>query len=137
MKIRVSNNGLCLFNLFIIIIIKYIPTHEPTMQNVPNQIEYGTFNIPLNRNDTVEAPEAKIIMYIPDAVATEGGTPRLINKGLNIIPPPSPKAPDIHPPRRENNTSLTKFSLVNSISFSFPCPYFDFKFYSFYIYLNE
>ncbi len=91
----------------------------------------------MNRNDTVEAPEAKIIIYIPEAVATEGGTPRLINKGLNIIPPPSPKAPEIHPPRSENNTSFNKFYFVNSISFSLPWPYFDFKFCSYFIYLNE
>jgi hypothetical protein len=62
--------------------------------------------MPLKRNETVEAPDANIIMYMPDAVATFGGTPRLISKGLNIIPPPSPRAPDIHPPSKENTISL-------------------------------
>jgi|APSaa5957512535_1039671.scaffolds.fasta_scaffold55326_2 hypothetical protein len=37
-------------------------------------------------------------MYIPVAEETFGGTPRLINSGLKITPPPSPRAPATHPP---------------------------------------
>ncbi len=75
--------------------------------------------MPLKMYETVEAPDANIIMYIPDAVATFGGTPRLISKGLNIIPPPNPRAPEIHPPSIENMISFANVLLVNSISFLF------------------
>lgn len=45
-------------------------------------------------------------MYIPVAEATEGKIPRLNNRGLNMAPPPSPRAPDINPPRNANVTNL-------------------------------
>jgi len=35
------------------------------------------------------------------AAETEGGTPISISKGLKILPPPRPKAPDIIPPKNE------------------------------------
>jgi hypothetical protein len=70
------------------------------------------------------APDANIIIYIPDDVATFGGTPMLINKGLNIIPPPNPIAPDIHPPIRENIINFIKFYLFKfTSSFIIPEPY--------------
>ncbi len=47
-------------------------------------------------------------MYIPVADATEGNIPRLNNNGLKMAPPPSPKAPDINPPRNANVTNLNK-----------------------------
>jgi len=39
-------------------------------------------------------------MYIPVDVETEGGTPREIINGLNIEPPPRPRAPPTHPPTK-------------------------------------
>jgi len=38
-----------------------------------------------------------VIMYIPVAEDTLGGTPRPINNGLNITPPPNPSAPATQP----------------------------------------
>ena len=105
--------GLYLFNLFINLIIKYMPPHEPTMQNIPNHIAYGTFIIPFIKYEAVVAPVAKIIMYIPELVATFGGTPKLISKGLKIKPPPNPRAPEIHPPNNENINIFVKFSLFS------------------------
>ena len=49
-----------------------------------------------------------MIIYIPVDDETEGGTPILRSIGLKIAPPPSPKAPDTHPPMNPNITSLTK-----------------------------
>jgi hypothetical protein len=136
-KIRARSNGLYLLRYFISLSMKYIPMHEPIMQNVPSQSEYEIFSSPLNRYETVVAPDANIIMYMPDDVATFGGTPRLISKGLNIIPPPNPKAPDIHPPIKENTISFTKVSFVNSISFLFPLLNLAFNFYSYFICIKE
>ena len=39
----------------------------------------------------------KVIIYIPVAEDTLGGTPRLMSNGLKITPPPSPRAPATHP----------------------------------------
>ena len=91
----------------------------------------------LKMYETVEAPDENIIMYMLDAVATFGGKPRLISKGLKIIPPPSPKAPDIHPPSKENTISFANVSFVNSISFSFTSLNFAFNFCSCFISFKE
>ena len=48
-------------------------------------------------------------MYIPVADDTEGGTPILNNTGLKIAPPPSPRAPETHPPRNPSTVSLVTF----------------------------
>lgn len=45
-------------------------------------------------------------MYIPVEEATFGGHPRLRSKGLKIEPPPSPRAPETHPPKKEKIISL-------------------------------
>ena len=42
-------------------------------------------------------------MYIPVAVETEGGTPRLIISGLKMEPPPKPRAPPTQPPTKAKN----------------------------------
>jgi hypothetical protein len=55
---------------------------------------------------TLEAVVENIIMYIPVADDTAGGTPILKSSGLNIAPPPSPRAPETHPPRNAKITSL-------------------------------
>lgn len=41
-----------------------------------------------------------MIMYMPVEVDTVGGTPSSIIKGLKTLPPPSPKAPEIKPPKK-------------------------------------
>jgi len=57
----------------------------------------------------VEAPVENIIIYIPVAEATCGGTPKLNRRGLKTDPPPMPRAPDIQPPIKENDKSLKSF----------------------------
>ena len=52
-------------------------------------------------------------MYIPVAEATDGSTPRLKSKGLNIVPPPKPSAPDINPPKKAKNTNLRTTGIVS------------------------
>jgi hypothetical protein len=47
-------------------------------------------------------------MYIPVADAIYGGQPILNNSGLKILPPPSPSAPETHPPTNDIETSLTR-----------------------------
>lgn len=39
----------------------------------------------------------KVIIYIPVADDTLGGTPRPMSNGLKITPPPNPRAPATHP----------------------------------------
>ncbi len=79
--------------------------------------------------------EAKVeyeIMYIDVAEETLGGTPMLKNIGLNIAPPPKPRAPEIHPPIKalKNNFKTTFFSYLRSLSTS-PYPSFFFRACSF------
>jgi hypothetical protein len=47
-----------------------------------------------------------MIIYIPVAAATYGGVPMLNNIGLKIEPPPSPKAPEINPPKRPRKSNF-------------------------------
>ncbi len=65
---------------------------------------------------TLDPEVEKRIMYIPVAEATDGGTPMLSRRGLNIAPPPRPKAPLTHPPRNANITNLSKADWVNMMS---------------------
>jgi hypothetical protein len=44
--------------------------------------------------------EESMIMYMPVEVETVGGMPSEIIKGLKMEPPPRPRAPEIHPPRK-------------------------------------
>lgn len=60
-----------------------------------------------------ELDEEKRIMYIPVADATEGNTPRLKSNGLNIVPPPKPRAPDMKPPKKAKTTNLRTTIIVN------------------------
>lgn len=64
----------------------------------------------------VLAAVEKIIMYIPVAEATVGGQPILNSSGLKIEPPPSPRAPDTHPPKNEANNNLNKLEPWTLIS---------------------
>jgi hypothetical protein len=61
----------------------------------------------------LELEEEKRIMYIPVAEATEGNTPKLKRSGLNIAPPPNPRAPDINPPKNANTTNLNRTMGLN------------------------
>ena len=78
------------------------------------------------------APVEKIIMYIPVALATLGGHPKLSKSGLKIEPPPSPRAPETQPPTNEKVTSLTIGTPVKLISEdASPEPYLTFRSCSF------
>ena len=79
------------------------------------------------------APVEKIIIYIPVAEATFGGHPKPRRSGLNIEPPPSPRAPETHPPTKERVTSLSIGAPERGISLEArPDPYLTFKSCSFY-----
>jgi hypothetical protein len=56
----------------------------------------------------VVAAEEYIIMYMPVEVDTDGGTPSDIISGLKIEPPPRPRAPPTHPPRKAKTRSNLK-----------------------------
>lgn len=70
-------------------------------------------------------------MYFPVAEETLGGTPMLINTGLNTVPPPNPRAPQTRPPIKEISKSFTSTDPVNLRSDGArPLLYFTFKLYS-------
>ena len=58
-----------------------------------------------------------VIIYIPVAEETLGGTPRLINSGLKITPPPRPSAPATHPPPNPRARTILKVLPSNIKSF--------------------
>ena len=79
-----------------------------------------------------ELEEENSIMYIPVAEATEGRTPRLKSKGLKIVPPPKPSAPDINPPKKAKKTNLRTTVIVSLRSLGArPTPTKAFRAYSF------
>lgn len=69
---------------------------------------------------------------------TLGGTPKLKNIGLNIDPPPYPKAPETHPPRNPNRTSfiITSFVYLRSLS-TMPIPSLSLSICSFFTIVRE
>jgi hypothetical protein len=72
-----------------------------------------------------------VIMYMPVADETFGGTPIANRSGLKITPPPSPRAPATHPPQ---NPSVSTFlrtlpSNTRSLGHRLILPYFCFNFY--------
>ncbi len=75
-----------------------------------------------SKKTTLDPAVENIIIYIPVADETGGGTPKLKSKGLKIAPPPRPNAPETQPPIRANIKSLDKDCLVNlrSLFRSFP-----------------
>lgn len=79
----------------------------------------------------LEPEVEKRIIYIPVADATQGNTPKLNNRGLNMAPPPSPRAPDMKPPRKAN---VTNFKSMGSESLrsegAIPAPNLIFSFCS-------
>ena len=55
----------------------------------------------------IEEPRVvNITKYMPVEDVTAGGMPKLKNTGLNIAPPPSPRAPETHPPAKATATSF-------------------------------
>lgn len=87
---------------------------------------------------SVDAPVEKIIIYIPVAEETYGGIPKLNNNGLNILPPPIPRAPDIHPPVNAKNKSLNNGNPESGISDEVkPFPYLILSLCSFYCFVIE
>lgn len=72
----------------------------------------------------VLAPVEKMIIYIPVADATFGGTPIERRSGLKIEPPPSPRAPETQPPTNEKMRSLNMTSPLRTTSLlARPPPY--------------
>ena len=70
--------------------------------------------------------------YILVADATSAGTPIFNKIGLKMVPPPSPKAPEMKPPIKANNKSFTIDEPLNLISLSMiPLLYLIFNAYSF------
>jgi hypothetical protein len=74
-----------------------------------------------------------VIMYMPVADDTLGGTPIANRSGLKITPPPSPRAPATHPPQNPRTSTFLSVlpsntkSLLDRLIF----PYFCFNFYCF------
>jgi hypothetical protein len=80
----------------------------------------------------LELEEENKIMYIPVADATEGYTPRLKRSGLKIAPPPSPRAPDINPPKNAKVTNLRRTERSNLRSLgAIPAPTLNLRAYSY------
>lgn len=73
-----------------------------------------------------------VIIYIPVADETFGGTPIANRRGLNITPPPRPRAPATHPPKKpKHKTFLRTFpSKTRSLSAKLTLPYFFLSAYS-------
>ena len=71
----------------------------------------------------------KVMIYIPVAELTFGGTPIANSSGLKITPPPSPRAPATHPPKNPRvNTFLRVFpSNTRSLYERLMFPYFFFS----------
>lgn len=131
MKVSKKTRGLCLLSFFMITFNKYMPNKVPIMQKPPTHSPYDMFSSPEMMYVIVEAPVENIIIYIPLAEATFGGTPILNKSGLKIAPPPKPKAPETQPPMKEKPTSFARFEPRRSITPSeIPLPYSLFKFYS-------
>lgn len=113
---------LCTF--FIHISSKCMPMIDPIIQNRPAHIPYEMFRRSLSIYVKVDAPVEKMIMYIPVADDTWGGTPKLSSNGLNILPPPIPSAPEMMPPVKAKNKSLNNGNPESGISDSVsPSPY--------------
>ena len=72
--------------------------------------------------------------YKPVAVDTFGETPIYKSIGLNITPPPRPRAPATIPPNNPKSTTFNYvlLSKIKSLLQIFIPPYFRFKSYSFY-----
>jgi len=56
--------------------------------------------------------DESIVMYILEAVATDGGRPCLISAGLIIEPPPNPTVPPTKPPIKPIVKTGRRFYLV-------------------------
>ena len=95
------------------------------MQKKPAQRPYERSSMSLRTYVRVEAPVEKIIMYMPVAEATGGGTPKPKSIGLKMLPPPCPSAPDTSPPTNAVAMSIAKLLPYRGISlFVSPLPCF-------------
>lgn len=75
-----------------------------------------------------------IIIYLLVEAAGEGAIPNESNTGLKMDPPPSPKAPDTHPPMKPYNSNFIRIIPVALISLSQrPLLYFVLSFNSLFI----
>ncbi len=79
----------------------------------------------------LELEVEKRIIYIPVAEATQGSTPKLSKRGLKIVPPARPTAPDIKPPKKANVTNFSRTGRLNRKSLdAIPAPSLIFRVYS-------
>lgn len=110
---------------------------EATAHQEPIQSPNYTLSVPKTIYVILEPAVENMIMYIPVEEATAGGTPMLSKRGLKMAPPPSPSAPETHPPRRAKITSLytTEPSNLTSL-FAMPLPTFFFSVYSVFTFLT-
>ena len=108
MKAKSITSGDCLPSLRMTLSTRDMPATVPMMQNTEAKRPYETLSMSFMMYVNVDAPVAKIIMYMPVDEATLGGTPTESRSGLNIAPPPSPSAPATHPPMIEKVSNLAR-----------------------------
>jgi len=74
----------------------------------------------------------KVMMYIPVADETFGGTPIESKRGLKMTPPPRPRAPATHPPKNPKQRTFLRIlpSKTRSLSAKLTLLYFFLSYYS-------
>jgi len=74
----------------------------------------------------------KVIMYMPVADETLGGTPIANKSGLKMTPPPRPRAPATQPPKKPSPRTFLRILPWNtkSLSTKLISPYFFLSAYS-------
>lgn len=87
-----------LLYFFITPVITVRKTKIPRPDQMPIHRANFTYKLPKSQKVRVFENALNIIIYIPVAAATYGGTPMPINTGLNTTPPPSPTALASPPP---------------------------------------
>lgn len=80
----------------------------------------------------------KVMMYMPVADDTFGGTPMASRRGLKMTPPPRPRAPATHPPKKPSVKTFLRVlpSKTKSLSARLMLPYFFFSCYYLATYLT-
>ena len=94
------------FHFFITLSRAFIPAIDPRTHHAPVQAPQIMFKVPCKVQVIEEPKVVNMTRYMPVDDATEGGMPMLRSTGLNMAPPPSPRAPDTQPPMKATVTSL-------------------------------
>jgi len=89
-------------------LINLIPIAVPIAVYAPHQILYSMSRYSAIMYKNTFDKEPNIIMNIPDADATWGGTLKLRSKGLKITPPPRPTVPAMNPATNAETTNLMR-----------------------------